>query len=392
MRRYLAPTVLLFGMALAACGEGTPLEPVTSPAERPRDLAGRYEWALDGWDNAARPVGQPTALLTWTAPDQWRGEPFRVYGRRSGSGSYTLIATVTSCAERQCRYADANVVSGASYDYFVAAVDERTNREAATEEAVAVVVPTYTQPPRPAAPRAVALDGLVYLQWEDVPLPGDRIWKYMVFLEERNRTSVFFQPGETDGVAFVDVLAQNGTAYRYSIAVVDVDGHISERSALSGVAIPRPDAQGDLIYAFSDNAQASGFTFNSADGRGRVVAGDSPAADWRLEASGDEWFLRTLGATAVADMGSTLAISCGPGSDAACDAVTEAPLSGYETGAIPLALEHTYVLRLGSGTSVRYAKVRVQILGYDNSDRQVAIFDWAHQTVPGERSLIVLPG
>lgn len=384
--------MFLFGVALTACGEGTPLESEIPTAERPRDLAGRYEWALDGWDSAARPVGQPTVLLTWTAPDQWRGEPFRVYGRRSRTGSYTLIATVTSCAERQCRYADANVVSGANYEYFVAAVDERTGREAATEEAVAVDVPTYTEPPRPAAPQVVALDNLVYLRWADVPLPADRIWKYMIFLEERNGTSVFFQPGETDGVAFVDVLAQNGTAYRYSIAVVDIDGHISERSALSGTAIPRPDAQGDLIYAFSDNAQASGFTFDSADGRGRVVAGDSPAAHWRLEASGDDWFLRPLGATGVRDMGRTAAISCGPASDPGCDAVTEAPLSGYQSGAIALALEHTYVLRLGSGTSVRYAKMRVQILGFDNSNRQVLIFDWAHQTVPGERSLNVLPG
>jgi hypothetical protein len=370
---------------LAGCGEGTPTEPGGPTVDAPGSLQARYEWALDGWIGV-QPAGQPTVVITWQVPTRWDREPFRVYGRRNGDANYRLIATVTSCAEGFCRYVDADVVPGRRYDFYVAAVDERRGREVTTPNAVQVSVPAFARPPRPAAPSIVALDGMLYLRWPDADLGGS-FWKYLVFQERRNAEEVFFQVGTTDGNGFLDVLAQNGVAYRYSVAVVDTLGHISERGPLSAAGIPRPDAQGALVHAFSDSPQSSGFQFDAAARTGRVVAGDSPQAHWRLEAGVGEWSLRPLADVGVLDAGFTTALTCGPGSDADCAAVREAPAAGYQAEPIPLNLEHTYVLRIGSGTTARYAKLRVQILGYGQEDRRLMIFDWAFQTVQGERGL-----
>jgi hypothetical protein len=379
-------TWMTLGLALlAACGERSPTGIEEPGVDAPHSLDGRYEWALDGWVGV-RPAGQATVVLTWQLPTLWRNEPFRVYARQSGSGNYRLIATVTSCSEGWCRYADADVVAGRSYDYYVAAVDEATGREVTSPSAIAVEVPAFSQPTRPEAPRIIALDNILYLNWSDVDL-GGRLWKYLVFQERRDDDSVFFEIGSTDGHAFLDVLAQNGVAYRYSIAAVDLDGHISDRSPLSLPGTPRPDAHGELIFAFSDNAQASGFEFDAAAHEGRVVAGESAQANFRFEAGPDGWELRPLAGAAILDAGFTTALTCGPGSDPGCISVQEAPASGYQEGAIEAQLEHTYVLRVGSGSGTRYAKLRVQILGFDQDDRRLLIFDWAFQTVAGERNL-----
>jgi hypothetical protein len=385
MNTRSASTVVLVGALLAGCGE-SPLDPGTDPGLAPDGLAGRYEWTIDGWVGT-QPSGQPTVVLTWYLPQLWLDEVFRVYSRRTGASSYTQIATVTSCGEGLCRFSDVNVVPNRSYDYYVASVDERSGFETPSEHFVTVAVPAYTRPPRATAPHVIPLDGNVYLEWQESTL-GDRLWKYLVFLEQRGADSVFYQIGETDGPGFLDVLAQNGTGHRYSIAAVDVDGHIGERSKLSELAIPRPDALGELVFAFEADAARSGFHFDATnDGVGRIVSGTSSQANWRLEADDSDWYLRPLGDAVVLDAGFTTALNCGPARDPDCHSVVLAPASGYQSSRIPLRLEHTYVLRMGSGSGARYAKVRVQILGFDGQGLPLLIFDWAFQAVAGERSL-----
>jgi hypothetical protein len=383
-RAFLAA---LAAATLMGCGERLPSEPGGPTMDRPGSLEGRYEWVLDGWIDS-QPAGQPTVLLTWAPPTAWRGEPFRVYGRRAGAGTHRLMATVTACAGNRCRYVDPDIASGQRYEYYVAVVDERAGREVTTPNSIEVVVPSYTRPPRPAAPHVVALDNLLFLQWDDVNLPADRIWKYLVFMERRDRTALF-QPGETDGLSFVDGLARNGLSYRYATAVVDTDGHISERGPWSEWRIPRPDAQGALVYAFADSAAASGFRFDPQNRTARVVAGNAADAHWRLEAGPGGWTLRPLGGAGVRDGGFTTALACGPGSDPDCTAVTEAPATGYQDTPIPLTLEHTYLFRIPAGSGAHYAKLRVQILAFGQQDRRLMIFDWALQTVAGERGLNV---
>jgi hypothetical protein len=381
-RRVWAPALLLAG-AMAGCGES----PFAPGGDIDVGLAGRYEWALDGWVGV-RPVGQQTVVLTWDLPARWDGEVFRVYSRAAGRGSYTAIATVTSCSDGLCRFVDANLAPDRRYDYYVASFDERTGRERASDRAVTVSVPALLRPPRAAAPQPTALDGRVFLQWTPFA-PADRFWKYLVFLERRDADSVFFQVGETDGPGFLDMRAENGVAYRYSVAAVDLDGHVGDRSPLSTAVVPRPDAKGELVYAHGDDAARSGFFFDAAGRTGRVVSGTSAQAHWRLEATADGWLLRPLGGAAVLDAGLTTELTCGPGSDAGCVDVRLAPVTGYQESPIPLRLEHTYVVRTGAGASARYAKVRVQILGYGAQNQRLMIFDWAFQTVPGERALSI---
>lgn len=376
---------LLVVAALAACTEGTPTDPGTPSVDEPRNLFARYEWALDGW-LGVQPAGQPTVLLQWDAPTRWRDEPFRVYSRRSGDPDYTLVATVSSCAEGLCRYTDANLVSGRRYDYYVAVVDERTGREVTTPTAIQVEVPGFTRPSRPTAPAVTALDEMLYLEWDDVQ-PAASIWKYLLFQERRNSDSVFFEIGSTDGFGYLDVLAQNGVSYRYSIAAVDTLGHISDRSPLSLPGTPRPEAHGALVFAHSDFAAGSGYQFDLGTQTGRPVAGDSPGAHWRLEANDQGWFLRPLGTTAVVPGVVSTALTCGPGSSPDCRAVTEAPQAGYVTTPVPLNVGYTYVLRFGNGASVHYAKLRVQLLATAQQNRRAMVFDWAVQLVPGARSL-----
>jgi hypothetical protein len=378
---------LLIVAAAAACTEGDPTGTGTPNVDEPRNLELRYEWVLDGW-LGTQPAGQPTVQLLWDAPTRWNGEPFRVYGRRSEDRDYTLVATVSSCADRVCRYIDANVVSGRRYDYYVAVVDERTGREVTTPSARQVQVPSFTRPLRPSAPQVTALDEMLYLEWADAQ-PTGSIWKYLIFQERRNADSVFFEIGSTDGFGFLDVLARNGVAYRYSIAAMDTLGHISDRSPLSLPGIPRPEAQGAVVFAHADHATESGYQFDIANQSGRPVAGDSPLAHWRLEVTDQGWFLRPLGSTAVTPGMVSTSLTCGPGSSPDCRAITEAPQSGYVTAPVPLQVGHTYVLRLGSGASVNYAKIRTQFLATTQQNRRAMVFDWAVQMVPGERKLSV---
>jgi hypothetical protein len=388
MRKPRSSWWLMVAVLAAGCEPG-PTEPGTPRIDEPRNLEGRYEWVLDGW-LGTRPAGQPTVQLLWDVPSRWRNEPFRVYGRRAGDRDYLLVATVTACADGLCRYADANVLPGRRYEFYVAVVDEATGREVTSPSAIQVEVPAATRPSRPTAPQVTGLDEMLYLEWADAQGPAP-IWKYRIFQERRGADSVFFEIGSTDGFGFLDVLVTNGVAYRYSIAAVDDLGHVSDRSPLSAAAIPRPEGQGALVYAHADFAAESGYRFDIAGQSGRPVPGDSPQAHWRLEATDQGWFLRPLGEVVVHPGVPTTALTCGPGSSPDCRSVVEAPAAGYQAAPVPLEPGYTYVLRLGSGAGANYAKLRVQVLATATQNRRAMVFDWAVQMVPGERKLDVVP-
>ncbi|MGI9188574.1 MAG: hypothetical protein ACR2F9_00400, partial [Longimicrobiaceae bacterium] len=121
MRRPLV--VLLAASLAAACGDNDSVTFVgVGDAGAPQNVAARATWKLEGFAGND-PVGAPVVEVTWELPVGWNGEPFRVYARRSGTGNYGLIATVTSCAQGLCLYSDRNVAGGTSYDYFVSTVE-----------------------------------------------------------------------------------------------------------------------------------------------------------------------------------------------------------------------------------------------------------------------------
>lgn len=387
LRRFQLP-LLLAGLALAGCNGDSVFG---TDIGRPRNLTARYDWVLEGWQGSA-PVGHPTVTVKWDLPTTWNGEPFRVYARRTNQGSFSLIATITSCDRGSCRYTDINVVPGNSYEYYVATVDEETDTEASSDFRVPVNLPAYSPPPAPLADTVFGLDNALFIRWKDAG-SGKAFWKYQVYLVAIDNTpNTIYQLGETDGTGFLDQRARNGSAYSYRIAAVDTLGQVSNLSPVQ-VGIPRPDYRGELIYAQGDSTAAAGFRFVAADSLNPIVSGDSPNAQWRLEIANGAWQIRPLGETQVVSAGRTTALTCGPARDPGCTAVFQAPASGFTSSPVPVNPEFSYVFRVRAADGqFHYGVIRAQILGSSQGNRRLMIFDWAYQLRANEPRLARLPG
>jgi hypothetical protein len=196
--------------------------------------------------------------------------------------------------------------------------------------------------------------------------------------------------GQTDGNGFLDQRAVNGSEFGYRIATVDTLGHVGNLSA-EVFAIPRPDFSGELVYAFADSVQMSGFRFTEDEGDNPVLAGNSASAHFRLESDGTGYRIVPLNGTLVTEFGFTTDITCGPGSDGGCTAVRVAPTAGYSTAPIAIEPEYSYVFRVtGDDGQLHYGVVRVTMLGTNNGN-DLAIIDWKYQLVPNEPQLYVAP-
>lgn len=373
------PLALILATAVAG---GCDADSVFGPDRdrEPSDVDARYEWVEQGWDGT-RPVGQASVVVSWTLPEDWDGEVFRVYSRPENRGGYSLAATVTSCGDSFCRYSDLNVLPGEGYDYYVAAVDERENREFASS-AVSVVVPTRAVLDAPTDLAARALDGAVWLTWRATGAE-----RYRVFLRLEGTAPVFLELGETDGASFLDTRVTNGTPYGYRVAAIDSLGHVSEQSAQAR-AVPRPDYQSELIFPASDSLAASGFRFAGSGADSPILSGGSPDAQWRLESAGGALRIVPLGQTAVTAGVFTTTLTCGPASDPDCVSIDSAPASGFGSGPVTVDAGNSYVFRvIGTDGRTHYGKVRVQGRTTTSGGRTVLVFDWAYQLIANEPSL-----
>lgn len=381
-------TPLLAALAVAVAGcenDPDPLgpDPIGGGGAGPDRIDAVYDWIFQGWD-AGQPRGLPSVELSWRLPAGWNGEVFRVYARRAGDRDYNLAATVTSCAEGVCRYTDLNVQPAATYEYFVTAVNEAAGRESEGSELSRVVIPPTAAPQAPGAPAAVGLDGAVFLRWE--PTGAERYW---VLLETTG--GEIFDVGETDGAGYLDTRAANGSRYRYRLAAVDTLGQVSALSPVT-VAVPRPDHQAELLYAFADSAAASGFQFVAGDSLNPVVPGGSAEAQLRLEVVDGALSLVPLGGTSITAGVLTTALTCGPGSDPDCFAIhsatdPDAP-TDFAASPVTVAPELTYLVQVrGTDGRTRFGKIRIALEGTDQSGRDLAVFDWAYQLIPDEPSL-----
>jgi hypothetical protein len=344
-----------------------------------------YQWVDDGWENT-QPLGHPSVEVSWSLPNRWNGEVFRVYARRSGTGNYLLAATVTSCSGSRCVYADPNVESGRSYDYYVASLDERSGRERDVSEAVRIDLPAYQVPDTPAIDQAVGLDGAVWLRWESTGAES-----YRVFLERIDADSVFYEVGSSDGVGYVDTRAENGSRFGYRIAAVDSLGHVSARSALA-TGIARPDYHADLLYPLSQSADSSGFRFVSTEADSPTVPGTAPNANWRFEVVGGVLSIVPLNGATVTPGRLTSALTCGPGSESDCVSIDQVGSDQvFGSAPVPVRGAHSYVFRVGAGSALHYGKVRVVGTYPSSGGRSAIIFDWSYQLIPGEPSLSRTP-
>ena len=359
-----------------------------TPPGEPRDVFATYEWVHQGFQGTA-PVGRPTVEVTWLPPTNWNGEVFRVYAKRTSTTNYSLIATVTSCTTNGCVYRDPNVSPGTDYDYYVATYNESTDLETTSEFSEVVRVPAATSPGVPGSPDAVALDGGVFLRWNTPAANAQNVSRYLVYLTSLDGEAYTYAVGQTDGNGFLDQSAVNGAEYGYRIATVDTLGHVSSLSA-EVTAIPRPDFSGELIYAFADSAQLSGFRFQEDEGDNPILAGNAATAHFRLESGAGGYRIVPLNGTQVTEFGFTTDITCGPGSDEGCEAVRTAPTAGYSTAPIAIDPEYSYVFRVvGDDGQPHFGVVRITMVGTDQNGNDLAVFDWAYQMLPNEPQLFV---
>ncbi len=334
--------------------------------------------ALNAWYYAGE------VKLTWELGPHWNGEPFRVYSKRSTDRDYFLVAEVTNCLNSLCSYADVNVQSNREYDYYVAAVDDY-GVETASVEAIRVFVPQPTPPPVAAWAEAVALDGMNYIRWSNNARDAGDFSHYKVYIWSDDQA---FFLGETDSEGFLDELAENGLTYEYYVTSVDDQGHESAGSE-SAFGTPRPDYAGEIVYDYFDDASRSGFIFRNDESQDPIVSGTNGLRHFRLETDADGWWLVPgPGVRVHPTAWETTALKCGPGADATCSALTEAPTSGYVTDDLFLEPQTTYVMRVpGDDNAMRYATLRVVMLGFDQSGRALMIFDWAYQLQIGNPAL-----
>lgn len=358
-------------LGMAACTDTEEiLVPVGEVPDAPRALAVSY------YNRAVS--------VTWELGPRWDGEAFRVYARLAGGGNFLLIAEVTNCSAGLCSYTDVNIESGRSYDYYVAAVGY-DGYETATPDAVRITIPSYVPPPVPGGMEVVALDGANYLRWNDAARTASDFSFYRVYLWYDDQS---FLLGETDSQGFLDELAENGLTYAYFVTSVDEYGHESDGSVL-GEGTPRPDYHGEVLYDFFAVPALSGFIFREDEGVDPIVGGTDPFRHVRLETDAQGWWLVPGPGVSIYPLGfETTALRCGPGSDAGCVSLDEAPVTGYQGADVGLLAQTTYALRVpGDDGQLRYAALRVDLLGFDQEGNPLMIFDWAYQLQPGNPAL-----
>jgi hypothetical protein len=354
--------VLFLTLALGGCESDEILVPVEGPAA-PRALEAYY------YAGSVR--------LSWELGPGWNGETFRVYSRRVTDADYFFIAEVTSCSEGLCVYEDVNVVAAQTYEYYVAAVDG-AGFETPSDYSVEVFVPQPIPPPTPAEIAVVSLDDANYLKWSDNARSADDFSFYRVYFEEAGGGE--FLLGETDSEGFLDLLAVNGLTYRYFVTAVDDQGHESGGS-VSAEGTPRPDYHGEWLYDYFDQRDLSGFRFQMDESTNPITAGDASDRHFRLEVDDAGWWLVPGPGTEVYPTEfATTALKCGVAADEGCVDVNRAPVSGYVVQDMPLFPQTSYVLRVrGDDGQTHYGVVRVEMLGFDQNDDALMIFDWAYQ-------------
>ena len=375
--RGVRTTMTMIAMAAltAACEDADTIFVPGNGPDAPRALAVAYY------------AGAVT--VSWELGPYWNGEPFRVYSKRASDSGWFLIAETTNCIDEYCEYVDVNVFADTDYDYYVAAVDDYGN-EAATPQALRIHVPRWSPPPVPGGIEVVALDGANYLRWDDRARDAGDFSHYRVWLW---LDGAGYLLGETDSEGFLDELAENGLTYEYYVSAVDADGHESDGSA-SGFGTPRPDYHGEVLYDWFSTPNASGFVFREDESIDPIVSGSNGTRHFRLEVdAGGWWLVPGPGVQVHRDAWATTALRCGPGADAGCTALDVAPTSGYGTDDTWLQGQTTYVLRVpGDDGKMRYAVLRVEMLGYDQDDRPLVIFDWAYQLQVGNPALAPIRG
>jgi hypothetical protein len=319
--------------------------------------------------------------IHWRTGDGWNGETFLVYGKRASDSEYFFIAEVTSCIDGDCVYRDVNVLPRVTYEYYVSAFDEGTGLETASPYSVEVHVPDPIPPAVPEEVTSVALDNSAYLHWDNSAAGETDFAAYRVYLADADG-DLFL--GETDSPGFIDLVAENGLTSTYYVTSVDDQGHESDASELVSCT-PRPDYTGEVIYSHRDRPEQSGFRFQEAEDFEAVMHGNGRDRHFRIESDREGvWVVPASGVRIYPEARWTTSLKCGPGADGDCVSWELAPTSGFSSDRAVLLPGYTYMFRVtGDDGEVRFGAIRASIMGFDQDDRELVIFDWAYQTQAG---------
>jgi len=371
-RVWLVRGALVLLVAAAACDTDSFIYIDEGPAE-PVNLFAEYYAGV--------------VTVSWELGSGWNGEAFRVYSRRISDPDFFFVAEVTSCTDGFCLYTDMNIAAGQTYEYFVAAVDTNSGVETASQFTVDVFVPQPVPPADPAGTEVVALDGANYIRWSDNARSADDFSFYRVYLVEDDGSE--FLLGETDSEGFLDEIAANGVTSRYFVTAVDDQGHESFGATVAA-GTPRPDFHGEWVYDHFGQPTLSGFRFQADENTDPILSGGSSFAHFRLEVDSEGWWLVPGAGTTIYPQGfATTSLKCGVAADASCVDVPVAPQSGYSSSDLGIAPQTSYVMRvLGDDFEFHYGVIRVEMLGFDQDDNALMIFDWAYQLQAGNPDLV----
>jgi hypothetical protein len=172
--------------------------------------------------------------------------------------------------------------------------------------------------------------------------------------------------GSTQNTYFIDDEAENGYRIYYAVAAYDYNGNESELSYDVIYAVPRPEGFNQAVFDYNRFPDNAGYSFRKY----LVVPYDNDLADFFFENYNGTFYLDVWDDTDIQDMGLTNDIYD----------IAEAPVSGWsdlkEARAVP---GHTYVIWTWDN---HFAKVRINSITRDR-----VVFDWAYQSVEGERML-----
>jgi len=366
--------LFLMTVALAACQNDVVYVDGDQPAAPRNVSASYYAYAV---------------TVTWELAPQWRDEPFRIYSRRVTDSDFFFTAEVTSCADSLCSYRDTNVRAGETYEYYVAAVNPTSGAEEPSAS-VEVYVPQPTPPSVPNGAYVVALDNANYIAWGAGSRSASDFSHYKVY-QDIDGTSYLL--GETDSEGFLDLLAANGDTYDYFVTAVDSDGHESGGSTLAS-GTPRPDYHGEWVYDHVTQPTVSGFRFVPDEVTNPILPGTSVDAHFRLETDANGWWLVPVNGTTIYQGGfPTTELKCGVAADESCVDVSVAPSTGYAAADVPVFTQESYVFRvIDDDAQIHYGVIRVELLGFDQNDDAIMIFDWAYQLQAGNPDLVSGPG
>lgn len=172
--------------------------------------------------------------------------------------------------------------------------------------------------------------------------------------------------GTTSNNYYVDREAVNGKKYYYAVTAFDFQGNESELSLENAYGVARPEGFNQALANYRVFPNNSGFSFTDY----KVYPYDSNNSDFFFENFEGEYYLNVWDDSDIQDLGATQDIYD----------VRFAPITGWNTTKDARAIVgHTYVIWTFDN---RFAKIRISAITADR-----VIFDWAFQTLEGERML-----